>query len=113
MLASMTRKLSTRLAAATIFLALVVAGCGSTTSNPSPAAARPGTPSAQMTQQAQPNPSTTQNQNQAATTAGPTTAQSAPSPAASAGGPTGIPQGNGGDQDADNNGGPSDGDGKI
>ena len=112
MLASITHKLSARLAAATIFLALAVAGCGSTMSNSSPAAARPAISHAQMTQTtAQPNPSTTQND--AATTPGAPAAQDTPSTAASPGASAGIPQGNGGDQDADNNGGPSDGDGNI
>ena len=98
----------------TILLAFVVAGCGSTTSNSSPAAARPATSPAQMTQTpAQPNTATTQNHNQAATTAGAPAAQGTPSTAAPAGASAGIPQGNGGDQDADNNGGPSDGDGNI
>jgi hypothetical protein len=114
MLASLTHKLSARIAAAAIFLALVAAGCGSTTSNSSPAAARPVTSPAQMTQTpAQANTPTAQNQSQAAATAGAPAAQDTPSTAAPAGGSAGIPQGNGGDQDADNNGGPSDGDGNI
>jgi hypothetical protein len=108
----MTHKLSARLAAATVFSALVVAGCGSTASSPRAAAVRPAVSPAQMTQtSAQANTSTTQNQ--AATTAGAPAAQGTPSTAASAAASAGIPQGDGGDRDADNNGGPSDGDGNI
>jgi hypothetical protein len=71
--------------AATIVMALLLAGCGSTSSHSSQAPAQ---------------------------SAG-TSTQTASQPAAPPQAASGIPQGNGGDQDVDNNGGPSDGDGNV
>lgn len=86
--------LTTLLATASVIVALVVAGCGGTTSHSHAAST---------------GKSTAQGQTQAPGTTNATTPSSASSTSAT----SGIPQGNGGDQDADNNGGPSDGDGNI
>jgi|SRR5947209_7684100 len=101
--------LTTLLATASVIVALVVAGCGGTTSHSNPAPYGKSTGQTQTQAPRQAKASKTQTQAQAPGTTKATTPSSAsPAPATS-----GIPQGNGGDQDADNNGGPSDGDGNI
>lgn len=88
MMSLITARWSAMLAAGSIGLVLVVAGCGGSGNGSTPASGSSGAPAAGGSYQ--PAKPSTQSTDTGA-----------------------IPQNNGGDQDADNNGGPSDGDGSV